>query len=74
MSALQKKRVLVEQEVHVPTQSSPSNITGLSFVRQVLKELQHPHIVAYVAHFFDDDALHVRPAPALLCSCCGGIC
>ncbi len=26
---------------------------------QVLKALHHPHVIAYMGHFFHDDALHV---------------
>ena len=72
MSALQKKRVLVEQEVLLfPSSSSFTvaghDIRGLTSAFQVLKALQHPHIVAYIGHFFDGDALHVRQVQVSHC-------
>ena len=63
LTALQKKQVLLEQEVQPPPPSSFfKQVRDLFFTStpQVLKALHHPHVIAYISHFFHDDALHVR--------------
>jgi hypothetical protein len=78
MSALEKKRVLLEQEVSTPAAAFCIHngfevhfsllLSPPSPPPQVLKALQHPHVVGYLGHFFQDDALHVREALLALCN------
>ena len=62
LTALQKKQVLLEQEVQPPPSSffKQVRVLFLTSTPQVLKALHHPHVIAYISHFFHDDALHVR--------------